>query len=42
MAAKKVENEAIVIPAIKIETFTVNIIGDTPLISHAWSQKPSR
>lgn len=37
--AKKVENEAIVIPAIKIEKFTVDIIGDTPLISHAWSQK---
>lgn len=31
-----------VLPPLKIETFTLWCIGDTPLISHAWSEKARR
>lgn len=37
--AKKKEEQAINIPAMKIQEFTVKIVGDTPFISHAWSEK---
>ena len=35
MAAKK----ELEIPVLKIKMATLHIIGDTPLISHAWDQK---
>lgn len=38
MATKK-ENAAIVIPALNIQHVNIRIIGDSPLISHAWSEK---
>lgn len=41
MAAKKT-NEAIVIPAIQIETATIKIKGTSPLIMHKWSEKAKR
>lgn len=37
--AKKKEEQAIVIPAMDIRHFDVKIVGDSPLISHAWSEK---
>ena len=42
MATKK-ENALpvtkIVLPALNLQTFTIQIVGDSPLISHAWSHK---
>lgn len=38
MAAKK-ENAAIEIPRLEIEMMEVTVIGDSPLIVHAWSKK---
>lgn len=38
-AAKKKEEQAIVIPAMKLQEFDVKIVGDTPFICHAWSEK---
>ena len=38
MATKKTET-AITIPQLKLETFKLKIVGDSPLISHAWSEK---
>lgn len=48
MAAKKqtlqtkepqVERVVIELPALELRTATIQLIGDSPLISHAWSQK---
>ena len=39
MATKKTETTAISIPAIEIRTATIKVVGDTPLIMHAWSDK---
>lgn len=40
MATKKTTTtEAITIPAINIQFATVKVVGDSPLIMHAWSQK---
>ena len=43
MAGKKTVNEesmlGVTIPAIKIETFSIKLVGDSPLITHAWSVK---
>jgi len=43
MATKKktteAENKNIVIPAINIQVFDLNIVGDSPFICHAWSEK---
>ena len=40
MATKTVNQESqIIIPAIKIQEFDLNIVGDSPLICHAWSEK---
>lgn len=39
MATKKNESAEIVIPALQIKTATLNLVGDSPLISHAWSKK---
>lgn len=35
-------SNAIVLPAIKIETISFVLIGDSPLIVHAWSEKAKR
>lgn len=48
MATKKtaevaqVQEKGIEIPAIKIEDFFLKIVGDSPLISHAWSEKAKK
>lgn len=45
MATKKNENQetlAIEIPRIDLRTLTVTLIGDSPLIVHAWSEKAKR
>lgn len=39
MATKKTQAEQIVIPALQIKTVDLHIVGDSPLISHAWSEK---
>ena len=39
MAKTNEENIGVEIPELNIETFTVKIIGDSPLIEHAWSDK---
>ena len=41
MATKKTQGEStrIEIPELQLQVFTLKIIGDTPLITHAWSQK---
>lgn len=40
---KKTNTETTVsIPAIDIRTFQLRIVGDTPLISHAWDEKAKR
>lgn len=39
MATKKVSAEVINLPELELQTFTLKIVGDSPLISHAWSQK---
>lgn len=41
MAAKKRE-ETIVLPALDIRTLKVKIVGTTPLVVHAWSEKAKR
>lgn len=42
--AKKVADveQQIVIPAMKIKTMDLRIVGDSPLICHAWSEKAKR
>lgn len=43
MAKKVVETEQqIIIPAMKIKTMNLRIVGDSPLICHAWSEKAKR
>ena len=37
--AKKVEQTTVSIPALDIREFDIRIVGDTPLISHAWDEK---
>ncbi len=39
MAKKKAELEVISIPKIKIDKLQLTIVGDSPLICHAWSSK---
>lgn len=39
---KKATAEVIEIRPIQIKTFTVHIVGDTPLIMHSWSEKAKR
>jgi hypothetical protein len=39
MAVKKEIGEQIIIPALKLKTFDLHLVGDSPLISHAWSHK---
>ena len=39
MATSKKESEIINIPALDLRYITLKVIGDTPLISHAWSEK---
>lgn len=45
MAAKKntaTKNEQIIIPAIQTRSLQIRIVGDSPLIVHAWSEKAKR
>lgn len=42
MATKKSNTEVIEIRPIEIKKVTVRIVGDTPLIMHAWSEKAKR
>ena len=42
MATKKANTEVIEIRPIEIKKVTVRIVGDTPLIMHAWSEKSKR
>lgn len=42
MATKKANTEIIEIRPIEIKKVTVRIVGDTPLIMHAWSEKAKR
>lgn len=39
MATKKTESTEVIIPAIDIRRVTIKIVGDSPLIMHAWSDK---
>ncbi len=39
MATKKVQKAELTIPILQIKTFDLHIVGDAPLISHAWSEK---
>ena len=42
MATKKAAAEVIEIRPIEIKKVTIRIVGDTPLIMHAWSEKAKR
>ena len=42
MATKKANTEVIEISPIEIKKVTIRIVGDTPLIMHAWSEKAKR
>lgn len=42
MATKKAATEVIEIRPIEIKKVTIRIVGDTPLIIHAWSEKAKR
>ena len=42
MATKKASTEVIEIRPIEIKKVTIRIVGDTPLIMHAWSEKAKR
>ena len=42
MATKKTATEVIEIRPIEIKKVTIRIVGDTPLIMHAWSEKAKR
>ena len=42
MATKKANTEVIEISPIEIKKVTTRIVGDTPLIMHAWSEKAKR
>ena len=42
MATKKAATEVIEIRPIEIKKVTVRVVGDTPLIMHAWSEKAKR
>jgi len=42
MATKKEESKEIIIPAIDIRRITLKIVGDSPLIMHAWDEKVKR
>lgn len=39
MATKKNDVTTVSIPAMDIREFDLRIVGDTPLISHAWDEK---
>lgn len=40
--AKKAEDVGIVIPKLELKEFYLKLIGDSPLIVHAWSEKAKR
>ena len=37
--SKKTESAPVMLPALNIQHLVLRIVGDTPLISHAWSEK---
>ena len=39
MATATKEKTEIVIPALKLQMLELHIVGDSPFISHAWSEK---
>lgn len=39
---KQQATEAITLPPLEIEIITIKLIGDSPLISHAWSEKAKK
>jgi hypothetical protein len=39
MATKAKPVETITLPALSLQTFTLRLVGDSPLICHAWSHK---
>lgn len=39
MAAQKKQGEAITLPALNVKAVQLTVIGDSPLIVHAWSRK---
>lgn len=41
-AIKTIKEETIEIPALNLKTFNLKIVGDSPLIVHAWSIKTKR
>ena len=42
MPTKKITEEVITIPSIETSTAVLKIVGDSPLICHAWSEKARR
>ena len=42
MATRTKNVSEVTIPAIDIQTFTVRVVGDSPLIVHKWSEKAKR
>ncbi len=39
MATKKQSNETITLPPLNLQTIRLRLVGDSPLICHAWSEK---
>lgn len=39
---KTTETTVITIPPIEIKTYMLRIVGDSPLITHAWSEKAKK
>lgn len=42
MATKKNDTTEVIIPAINIQTTTIKVVGDSPLIVHKWSEKAKK
>jgi hypothetical protein len=42
MAAKKKDPDVISIPPIEIKTYVLRLVGDSPLMTHAWSEKAKK
>lgn len=42
MATKKPTEQAITLPALNIQFLRIRLVGDSPLICHAWSEKAKR
>lgn len=42
MVKKQTETTVVEIPAINIKTAEINLVGDSPLIVHKWSEKAKK